>query len=66
MLPNNTTFLSVHTVRVNTLLNNLQVKRYKRRSITWSVGMSEKSSGGLVMTYRFDDASQDELRSLNL
>ena len=34
--------------------------------LTWSVGSSEKSSGGFVITYRFDDASHEELVSRNL
>lgn len=33
---------------------------------TWSVGSSEKSSGGFVITYRLLLASQLELVSLNL
>ena len=33
---------------------------------TWSVGSRVKSSGGFVTTYRFDEASTDELVSRNL
>lgn len=49
--------------------NITKIQTYNRKSVkklTWSVGNREKSSGGFVMTYLLEEASQDELVSLNL